>query len=289
MERISHRLGNRYLGSLEFPLTLLALALTLAGNRASGAQDTADRTALIARMREAALAYADQLQDFICIQVTTRSADRSGSGQHWKQLEVQEQELSYVAHKENYVLLKVNGDSRKPEKRIKPGYARSSGEFGSALGMIFEPKVNAEFIWDHEETTNGNRLCLFRYQVLQATSTWIVTVDADKIPVAHRGFVYADCDSGRVLRFQMESERASVTRRGQHVALGTQLDVRYGPTMIGSKEFLLPESAVEIARFGHTLTRAEIQFKDYRKFQVDTKIISDQEERKTATTPKPQK
>lgn len=30
-------------------------------------------------MRQAALTYADQLQDFICIQITTRSADRVGT------------------------------------------------------------------------------------------------------------------------------------------------------------------------------------------------------------------
>jgi len=286
--RVSNRPSKRCLGSPGFFLLLLACALTLAGARASGAQDVADRKALVARMREAALSYANQLQDFICMQVTTRSADRSGSGKHWKRLEVQEQELSYVAHKENYKLLRVDGHSVEPEKRIKPGYARSSGEFGTALKEIFDPKANAEFTWDHEETTNLNRLCAFRYQVPQASSAWIITADSDKLIVGHHGLVYADCETGSVLRLQIESEPASVTRRGKQVAVGFQLDVRYGPTMIGSKDFLLPQSAVEIAPFGKTLTKAEIQFKDYRKFRVDTRIMVNEQEGKSGTTPKPQ-
>lgn len=251
--------------------------------------DVPDRADLIARMREAAVHYSDRLQDFICTQITRRSADTTGSGEHWKPLEVQELELSYVAHKENYVFLKVDGKSVEPEKRIKRGYAKSRGEFGSILRMIFDPKVNANFTWDHEETRNGNRLCVFRYQVRQAASTWVMTFDSDRLKVGHDGFVYADCESGSLARIQIEAEPASLTRNGQQIAMEAQLNLRYRPTLIGANEFLLPESAEEISRNGNTLTKAEIQFRDYRKFQADSKITFDSQDTKPEKVPELQR
>ncbi len=240
-------------------------------------------------MREAALTYADRLQDFICTQITTRSADKSGTGKHWKLLEVQEVELSYVAHKENYVLLKVNGRSENIDKGIQPGYFRPGGEFGTALKSIFDSKADAEFNWDHEEPDGGQRLCVFRYRVPQATSMRGLQVDSDKVVFAYHGFVYANCESGAVMRIQIETEPAAVTRKGRRLAVGTQLDLRYRPTAIGTKEFLLPQSAEEVSRFGQTLTRAEIQFQKYQKFQADSKIIFDQEGQKPKTIPEPQR
>jgi hypothetical protein len=284
---------RRHLSFLAFGVLLLASAPSLSGNPASGAPESPDHTALIARMREAALTYLDRLQDFVCTQITTRSVDTSGTGKQWKLLEVQELDLNYVGHRENYVLLKVNGQSQDAEKRIKGGFYRPGGEFGSALGQIFEPKVNAEFTWDHEETAAGAPLCVFQYRVSQATSKWGMRYDADVVTFAHHGFVYANCDNGSVMRIQMESEPATIARKWyfktHQLPVGQQLDVRYGPTTIGTKEFLVPEFVEEINRFGPHLTKVEIQFQKYRKFEANSKILLDQEEQKPETAPQPQR
>lgn len=62
------------------------------------ALDAATQTAMIARLRDAALNYADRLQDFVCTQFMTCSADPSGSGKHWKLLETQELDVGYISH-----------------------------------------------------------------------------------------------------------------------------------------------------------------------------------------------
>jgi hypothetical protein len=54
-----------------------------------------------------------------------------------------------------------------------------------------------------------------------------------------------------------------------------QLDVRYGLATIASREFLVPQQAVEIAPFGKTLTKAEIQFQQYRKYDSSSSITFD--------------
>ncbi len=227
----------------------------------------AEQKALISRIRSAALGYADRLQDFICIQVTARSADNTGTGKRFKPLETQEQELSYVSHKEHYKLLKVNGDSTIRDGSIKQGYAITGGEFGTALQRIFDPNANAEFTWD--------RGCVFRYRVPVASSTFVIHANLNDVKLGHRGFVSTDCVTGAVTRIQMESDPASVKEGGRELALGWQLDVRYAPAMLGSNEFLLPQEAVEIVRFGKTLTKAEIKFQQYRKYDSSSIITFD--------------
>jgi hypothetical protein len=264
---------------------LFTAALTVLAAGVADAQDAPDHLALIVRMREAALTYGDRLQDFICTQITTRSADKSGSGRHWKRLEVQESELSYVAHREHYKVLKVNGQSEDPDAKIKKGYYSSSGEFGTALRRIFDPKVNAEFKWDHDVIEGGKRLCVFRYDVTRASSTYGVRAGADHLVLAHHGFAHADCESGAVVRIQMDTEPRSVIRSGHEVVLSVQLDVRYRPVLIGTREFLLPESAESIARYGTMLTKADIQFQSYRKFQADSKMIFNSDTEATETAP----
>ncbi len=219
---------------------------------------------MISRMRSAALSYGSRLQDFICIQLTARSADKTGTGKRWKPLETQELELSYVAHKEHYKLLKVNGSSIIRDGSIKQGYFIPSGEFGTRLQQIFDPKANAQFEWDHG--------CEFRYRVPAAASTVVMQANLNRVQLGHRGLVTADCETGAVTRIQMKSDPASVKESGRELALGWQIDVRYGPVKIGSNEFLLPQEAVEIARFGKTLTKAEIQFQQYRKYDSSSII-----------------
>jgi hypothetical protein len=237
--------------------------------------DEAAQQGIISRIRAAALSYGDRLQDFICIQLTARFADRGGTGKHWKPLETQETELAYVSHKEHYKLLKVNGDAVIRDGSIKQGYFIPSGEFGSGLQRIFDPAARADFLWDHEELTGGKRICVFQYRVQVATSTVVMQANLNSVKLGHRGLVTADCQTGETLRIQIESDPASANESGHKIALGWQLDVRYGPVTIGSSAFLLPQEAVEVVRFGNTLTKAEIKFQQYRKYDASSVVTFD--------------
>jgi hypothetical protein len=256
-------------------LRALPLAIALASYASGQVSDASGHDALIARMREGAVTYADRLQDFLCTQLTARSTDQGSAGKHWRPLETQELELGYIAHKEHYRLLKVNGETTHLEERIKKGYFRPGGEFGTSLMKIFDPKAAAEFEWDREESIDGVRTCVFRYRVPLETSTQVMHSDGDNVKMAHHGFVFADCDTAAVRRIQIVTEPASVFRDGRRLALGMQADIRYRPTVIASKEFLLPHRAEEIVRFDQTLTKVEIQFQQYRKYESSSNITFD--------------
>jgi hypothetical protein len=250
---------------------LLSLAPTLAAYGQIPTPDAAEQQAIIARMKEAAATYNDRLQDFLATQTVTRSTASAGSNPRWKILETQESELSYVGHKVNSKLLKVNGKTTDLEKQVKRGYFLFSGEFG-ALHQVFDPKASPEFKWDHGEVSGGKRLCVFQYRVAEANTTFVFYSDGDKTPAGHHGLVYADCDTGMVMRFHMETDPAAVRRGGRDIALGYELEVRFAPTTIAGQEFLLPQVAESTALFYKTLTKAEVKFQQYRKYDANSTI-----------------
>ena len=259
-------------GKVLFLLSMLWLGQAA---RAATPPDAADQKAIIARMRVAALSYADHLQGFLCTEFLTRTVDPSGTGKHWKLLETQELELGYISHQEHSKTLKVNGKTTNLDKRVKRAYWMPGGEFGSALLGVFEPRVAAEFEWDHEETSEGRRTCVFRFHVPVTTSSYVIQADQDHVRMALRGAVTAVCETGSVTRLQVETEPASVKRGGRDIAIGMQLDVRYGTVHIAEREYLLPLTATETAPFGKTLTKVEIRFDQYRKYDSSSNIVFD--------------
>jgi hypothetical protein len=233
------------------------------------APDAAEQQAIIVRMKEAAANYNNRLQDFLATQTMTRSAASTGAKPRWKVLETQESELSYVGHKVNHKLLKVNGKAT--NKGIKGGYFIFSGEFG-ALQWVFDPKAIPEFEWDHGEVSEGKRLCVFRYRTAKANTNFVFYSDGDKTPAGHHGLVYADCDTGMVVRFHLETDPAAVRRRGRDIPLGYELDVRFASTAIAGQDFFLPLVAESTALFNTRLTKAEVRFQQYRKYDTNSTI-----------------
>ena len=255
---------------------MLALAVVLAP-RASGQSpepDAAARNGILARMKDAAVNYADRLQDFLCVQRIKRSKEDSGPFKHWQVLDTQDREVGYISHQEHFRVLSVNGKPPGVEK-IKPGYLLPGGEFGKPLGYIFDPESAAEFTWDHTEQSGGLRLCVFRYRVTTAKSTMILYANGDVVHMRHHGLVYANCETALPMQIQIEAEPASVVQKLSKIALGWNIGIHYATTVIGGREFLLPQAAVEIARFGSTQTKVEIQFQQYRKYESRSTVMFD--------------
>jgi hypothetical protein len=250
----------------------LSFALVAYAGAQSLPPDPASQKAIIERTREAAMSYGDRLQDFTCTQITARSTDRESNGKHWSPLDTLEHEVDYVARVDHHRLVKVNGKSSNLEKRVKQGYFTPGGEFGSRLRKIFEPNAQAEFTWDHAEQIAGRSACVFRYHVAEATSTLAMQVNDQAVRMGHHGLVHADCETGSVLRIEMETEPAWARLGGKPAAVGAQIDVRYGLTSISGRDFLVPLEATEIARFDKKLTKAEIKFQKYRKYDADSSI-----------------
>jgi hypothetical protein len=239
---------------------LLSAALALSVN-AQSTGEASDKSAILDRVRQYAASCIEKLQDFTCLQITVRSADTSGTGRHWKVLETQEQELSYIAHKESYRLLSVDGDSINPQKKLKHRYTSMSGEFGSSLRAIFDPVHHAEFNWDHSDANS----CVFHYHVPLESSAFTWAVLGKRLKLGYSGLVDTDCGTGAVKRLQLKTDPSAND-------VEFQSDVHYGLITIGGREFILPVSALDISRVRKTLTKAVLTFDRFRKYDSNSSI-----------------
>ena len=95
----------------------------------------------------------------------------------------------------------------------------------------------------------------------------------EKFKLGHSGFIHADCDSAAVLRVQVASDLGAAY--SGRIPVGMKLDVYYEPARIGESEFLLPHHAVLTGLYDNILTRADIEFSAYRKYDSNSTITFD--------------
>ncbi len=190
----------------------------------------------------------------------------AGSGKRWKNLDTFEDELTYFQRKENYKLLKVNGKPATAGRAPKGGFFRGRGEFGTYMSWIFDPGSHTEFGWERRETAVGQDVCVFRYRVPQASSKMPLQVNEVKITVGFHGLVYADCVTGTVTRIQLEEDTPP------DLPVGIVEEFWYGPVLIAGQEFFLPSRIEELGRYRSTVTKIDIEFRDYHKYGAEATV-----------------
>jgi hypothetical protein len=207
----------------------------------------------------------------------TRYKGSVGTSADWERLEHQELEVSYHNKKVGYHRISVDGKTDRLEKRVKKGYLIPRGEF-AALNRIFDPKAAADFTFDHREADNDRAVCVFRYQVPVARTNIVMGVNMEKVPLGYRGFIDADCQTGEARRVRIASDPAFAhfgTDGKRAIPVGMQLDIRYERVEISGNRYLLPSHAVLTGLFNKTLTRADIDFTNYRKYSSSSNISFD--------------
>ncbi len=255
-------------------ITLLASALSAS---AMGQAASADSEQIISRVKAWAEDYTKRLQDFLCTQSMTRYKGKSGPSPVWERLEQQELDVRYKDGKVSYHRLIVDGRTDKMDQRVKKGYLIPGGEF-AAMNKPFSPKSAAEFTLDHREIAGGQVVCFLNYRVPTERTTIVMGVNGAKIPLGYHGVIEAVCDTGEIHRLQIVTDIGKGPGRinGKNlVDVGMELDIRYAPCNIAEASYLLPSHAVLRGLFYTTLTRADIDFHNYRKYEVRSNITFD--------------
>jgi hypothetical protein len=217
-----------------------------------------------------ALNYSNNLPNFLCTQVTHRNVDPTGTGDHWRQVDTIQEQLSFSDHREKYVVTMVNGVPVTGREHQKLGGATSEGEFGSMLYDIFNPSTQTEFEWERWTTWHGRRTYVFSFQVTRARSRYdIYHGPSDRHVVsAYRGSVYADMVTKNVMRVKMEC----VDLPGDFPIQEVTQDLQYDMAKIADQEFLLPSKSELNSKEGRYLVKNTTTFHLYRKFAIDEKI-----------------
>ena len=282
-------------------LSLLAIAAGL--HAADAPPDATETRKLIGAMREAALAYDSRLPDFICTQTTHREVLRepnpvagvkssgqrganvmglSNTEQGWKPMDSFEEQVTYFGHKETYKLVSMNGKRAKKDDVPPPGVA-STGEFGSTLGGIFDPRSHADFQWKRSDKLRGKSVYVFSYSIDKENSASEITAGTFRLVVGYHGLLFVDRDTNTTTMMRVTTEaEIPPDFPMQHV---THL-LDYGEAVIAGTSYLVPlhsemESRVsqDFANYGKVggtsplLTfRNKIDFKDYRKYGVESTL-----------------
>lgn len=230
----------------------------------------AEQKRIIAEAREYALNYTRRLPDFICTQVTRRYADPTGL-EFWQREDVITAKLTYFEQKEDYKVVLVN-NRMTDISYDQLGGATSTGEFGSMLREVFEPRTEAAFHWERWATLRGRRMHVFGYRVSQARSQWRVSYQKtmDIVP-AYQGLIFVDRDTQAVMRITREAVGIPASFPVQQAA--TTLD--YDFTEIAGQQHILPLKAVVRMRTGKLLNKNEVEFRMYRKFGAEATITFD--------------
>jgi hypothetical protein len=230
-----------------------------------------DQNSILTEAREYALNYTKNLPDFLCLQVTRRYFDPNGSD-NYRSYDTVMTKVSYVEQHEKYELLSVN-DRFMTSSYESLGGTISSGEFGSMMKEIFEPRTDAEFHWLRWATLRGRRTHVYAYVVDQAHSQWSIedrTVH-DRISPGYSGLVYVDRDTHAVMRVTLKAEGIPATFPIQEA--DDRLD--YDLTDISGRQFILPMMAQVHLKAGKINQRNDIEFRGYRKFSGDAVIKFD--------------
>jgi hypothetical protein len=243
------------------------------------APNAIEQAAIIDEVREYALNYSKSLPNFLSTQVVRRyQAGAPGSRYNvrssepsWVQVDLLTLRLSYFDQKEDYKLI-LHNNSPTTQDYKSVGGATSTGEFGSLLRDIFEPRTHARFEWDGWARLRDQLVMAFHYSVEQANSQWGIEYERkEHIVPAYSGRILIDKDTHVVMRVTLNADNIPASFP---VKMATTI-LDYDYTDISGHQFLLPlKSETQMSADG-VLSRNDTEFRLYRKYSAEAEIKYD--------------
>jgi len=234
----------------------------------------AEKRDVLEKTREWALDYVKSLPDFVCLEDTYRYVDphyQPGTEGSWSQEDRVIEKLTFFDHKENYELAQHNDTPTVNKDSASLGGARSTGEWASLLGEIFEPSSHTGFHWMQWATVRGKRAWEYRYTIERQDSHETVSHgDKEKIIAGFSGDVFIEEGTNVVLRVTVSPDIPP-----DFPVQDVKQIVDYDYQTIGTAEFLLPKKSTVQMRDGHMGSRNDITWRSYRKYSADATLNFD--------------
>lgn len=223
---------------------------------------------VIGKAQERAYEFIEKLPNFICDQVTMRSVSKTLKPD-WKLQDRIQVELIYVNGKEDYRNIRINGKPLKKGSPMDSG-TWSTGEFGTVLADLYATNTDAQFTFKKVSEIAGVQARMYDFRVRRENSHWDIRIGRSVKP-AYRGSVWIDPANGHTLRIEMNTR--SLPQDYQVDTVETTID--YNWVLISGQRYLLPVKSENLACFRGTFncTLNEIDFRNYRKFSVESQIL----------------
>jgi VWFA-related protein len=232
---------------------------------------------LIGDARQRAVNYADTLPNFLCVEVTDRSEDPTGTGR-WKHRDKVAELLQFRDKIETRVMLELNGNPVTNLDRDTMKGMFTAGELGGVLRGVFQPSSKADFQWKETDSLGGGTVQVFSFRVAKENSAWgISAANGLQVMVGYHGLVYIDSSTHGVRRITLVAD--DFPKDFSVHAMTIAVDYDY--ISINGHDYLLPISAEASKReFKRLATMNTIEFRNYRRFGSNVRILSTKPEEK---------
>ena len=232
-------------------------------------------------VRAKALAYTDDLPNFICTQVTQRHLRSPQRG--WKLVDNLVAELTYFGKEEHYKILTVGNNAATDATIENLSGTTSTGEFGTEMRSLFDPTANTSFRFEGRAQSNGHETVRIAYEVPRKprgrTITYTYNTEQGMntkrtIVTAYRGRCWIDPTSFQLVRFEYKA--LDIPKNFPIIQSEGATD--YDLADLEGKKYWLPVRAevlllVDLVDRGARVhTRNVIEFKRYRKFEAEVRI-----------------
>ena len=243
----------------------------------SGLPDRETWPQFLEEVRSTAMAYTENLPNFICTQITQRylrRLPRTG----WVRVDNFVAELTYYDKQEHYKLVSVGNRSAASDATLESlKGTTSTGEFGSSLNYLFDPATGTQFRFEGIDHSRGSPTVRVGFRVPKKSSkrSIIFREGTTELGVVtpYRGRCWIDPDSLQVVQIKERAyripENFPITR--------SEGSTEYNQVKIAGQQHWLPVRAEVLLenRSAKLHTRNVIQFKQYRRFGSEVKFLSD--------------
>ena len=251
------------------------------GPQSTGA-DPAVSDPVLKAARAWALQYSKTLPDFVCTEFVRRY-------ENWTSTDFKVDTLtfrvSFYQQREAYELVARNQNPSHRSADSLIGWT-TTGEFGSALQLIFDRESAAVFEPQKSERLQRQVLAVYGYAVRRENSHYRLEYGHSQILTAYHGRIYIDPSTSRVLRLTTEVDPPPGFPMRE-----TTTTIDYGLRAIGAEQYMLPvraevrmlelpseEQLSHLSRDYRELAQRGIryhnivEFRDYRKFSTDSTL-----------------
>ena len=243
----------------------------------SGLPDRETWPQFLEEVRSTAMAYTENLPNFICTQITQRYLRRLPKT-GWVRVDNFVAELTYYDKQEHYKLVSVGNRSAASNATLESlKGTTSTGEFGSSLNYLFDPATGTHFRFEGIDRSRGSPTVRVGFRVPKETSKRSIIFREGTTEVGvvtpYRGRCWIDPGSLQVVQIKERAYRIPDTFPITRSEGSTQ----YDRVAIAEQQHWLPVRAEVLLenRSARLHTRNVIQFKQYRKFGSEVKFVTE--------------